>query len=92
MRARGLVYEIGIGDEVRLTRDRESEVNRNAVSVLVGADRFGYLRGDAAQAIGPELDSGREVRARVVGFVGSDEGSAISIRVTSASLTRHRSR
>ena len=84
-RARALVDEIDVGDEVMLARDRDSQLNRNAVYVMVGTEMFGYVRADAAQAIGPELDSGRRVRAHVVDFVGSDERSAIRIRVTSAS-------
>ena len=50
----------------------------------VDTEWFGYLPADSAQAIGPELDSGREVRAHVAKFVGSPEPNAMRIRITSA--------
>ena len=83
-RERGLPYDVEVGDEVTLVRDRDSELNRNAVYVRVDTELFGYLPADSAQAIGPELDSGREVRAHVAEFVGSPEPNAMRIRITSA--------
>ena len=81
---RGLLYDVEVGEEVALNRDRDSELNRNAVIVNVGTEAFGYLPADAAQAIGPDLDWGREVRAHVISLVGSPEPSAIRIRITSS--------
>ena len=78
---RGLLYDLEIGDEVRLVRDRDSQLNRNAIYVMIGNQRFGYLSADAAQALGPELDSGRGVRARVTRIVGSPGPTAVRISI-----------
>lgn len=81
---RGMLFDVQISRPVSLRRDLDSVLNRNAIQVLVDGEVFGYLPSASAQALGPEMDSGRSVDAEVIGFVGEGDSSALRIRVTAA--------
>ncbi len=81
---RGTLFEVEIAQSVSLRRDLDSVLNRNAIQVVINGAVFGYLPSASAQALGPEIDSGRAVVAEVFGFVGDDEPTALWIRVTEA--------
>lgn len=81
---RGLLYDLDVGDELTLSRDYDSQLNRNAIRVIIGNDCLGYLPADAAQALAPGLDGGRGMRAHVRRLVGVGAPTAVRIRITEA--------
>ncbi len=51
----------------------DSQLNRNSIYLDVKGQRFGYLPATAAQALGPELDSGRSASATVDELLDGEE-------------------
>ncbi len=55
---RGVVARLAVGDSLRIVRDYESTINRNAVVLYRNDDAVGYLPWTAAQAVAVEVDTG----------------------------------
>jgi hypothetical protein len=71
------------GDRLRLKRDYENAIDRNAVSVLRSGKAIGFLPREIAQLIAPELDAGVRLRATAAG-VARRPIPRIALKITRA--------
>ena len=60
------------GDALDLRRDYDNPVDPDAIAVYHRAGQLGFLPKNLAQRLAPELDSGEEITAMVVGVVQGD--------------------
>jgi superfamily II DNA/RNA helicase len=74
---------VTVGDGLRLQRDYENAIDRNAVSVLRRGKEIGFLPRNVAQLIAPELDAGVRLRATAAD-VARRPISRISVRIARA--------
>lgn len=81
---RGVVARLAAGDALRLSRDYDSIVNRNAVLVGRAGATVGYLPWAAAQAVAPELDAGVDLRGVVLTIEEAPTGLSVRVRVDRA--------
>ena len=78
----GLSYEVEVGEELGVQRDRESTLHRNAVMLVAGAQPLAYLPVDAARALALEMDSGMRVVAEVDEIRATSDGRRTSLLIT----------
>ena len=78
----GLVYEVEEHQQLSLERDRDSKLNRNAVFVSLREQRLAPLPVDAARALAPELDTGLQARATVLGVRLGGTSPEVTVRVS----------
>lgn len=53
------IQECRVGQEVFLKREPENEYDTNAISVILGKEKIGYIPADIAKKMSPPLDSGK---------------------------------
>ncbi len=58
--------EARIGDTVRLVREYDNNLDRNAIRVQLNGQPLGYIERPLAQFLAPEIDCGLELEGRIV--------------------------
>ncbi len=79
----GLFFRVARGDRLKVQRDTDSQLNRNAVLILADGEPLGYLQADAARALALELDAGLEVLAEAIDIKFKSVELIVEIRVAS---------
>jgi hypothetical protein len=77
--AESLVRELKSGDQVRLVRDPQNQVDRNAVMVMVGVLHVGFIPAAMAARLAPGMDA--HGKTEIVGTfaVGGDRRPCVEI-------------
>jgi hypothetical protein len=75
-RAAAYIQRVGPGDILRVHRDYDSPY-RNSTYLEGDGRRIGYLSPPDAPALGPEIDAGTTIRARVDAVEATEDGGTI---------------
>lgn len=66
------------GVEIKLVRDYDNPVDRNAVLVILHGETLGFLPADIAQVVAPEIDVGLELRGIITAV---ERGRVPAVRI-----------
>ncbi len=77
-----IAAQIKLNDEVKISRDYDNIIDRNAIGIFWSDQLIGYIPKEDAQILAPEMDSGIFLSGKVVKIDKSKTVPFIKIRIT----------